>query len=197
MIYLELEETDLFKVLKQIVFPLAACFLAELVYRDAMLEFSKDSVPEMQDDFDNDGPNQFQETIVWLGSIKVLLVLLTVAFMCMDKASSMYLWSMSILVYYSANILESLYAQQRLYMMTDDVKTTLCYTGFGNPSDEAALNCFIHVSLFLHANNKDLSSVMKGPLLRRIITFTWPVAGVAFLGTQMFAQVMQGVNAFN
>ncbi len=65
----------------------------------------------MQEDFaQEDGPNQFFETIVWLGTIRVLLVLLTVTFMWMDKASSMYIWSMSLLVYYAANILESLYA---------------------------------------------------------------------------------------
>ena len=94
------------------------------------------------------------ETVVVLGSVKALLLVLTCSFMCMDKASSMYLWSASFFVYYLANILESLYAQQRLYMITSEVKTSLCFTGFGNPSDETTLNWFLHTSLFMHVSSR-------------------------------------------
>ncbi len=82
-------------------------------------------------------------------------------------------------------------------MMTDDVKSTLCYTGFGNPSDEATLNCFIHVTLFLHAVDRDMNTFYRRPLLRRIITYAWPILAIAFLSTQMFALVALGANSFN
>lgn len=36
-------------------------------------------------------------------------------------------------------------------MIESDVKTTLCFTGFGNPSDEVLMNFFVHITLFLHA----------------------------------------------
>ena len=185
-------------MLKQIVLPLSAVFLLELVYRKAMLEVSKESVPEMQDDFETvDGLNEFFTTVVWLGSVRVLLMLLTVTFMLMDKASSMYLWSMSFIVYYLANILESVYAQQRLYMITDEVKSTLCYTGFGNPSEEAVVNWFIHTTLFLHAVDRDASYFHRKPVLRKFITYAWPILGCAFLSLMMFALVTLGANSFN
>ena len=88
--------------------------------------------------------------IVLKSSKAVLLLLLACTFMAVDKATSMYLWSSSFFVFYLANILESLYAQQRLYMINSDVKSTLCFTGFGNPAEEVTLNWFVHTSLFMH-----------------------------------------------
>ena len=109
-------------------------------------------MPELQQDFeDDDSTNNFLEWVVFLGQTKTLCLILTLAFMMMDKASSLYIWSTSITMYFFANILESLYAEQRLYMLTSEVKTDLCSTGFGNPSDEVLLNCFVHISFFLHA----------------------------------------------
>lgn len=112
MIYLELSEVGFFEIFKGIILPLLTVFGLEIVYRSTLLEMSKSSVPEMQDDFeDADGVNEFFEWIVWLGGTKALCLLLTLSFMMMDKASSMYLWSTSIAMYFFANILESLYAQ--------------------------------------------------------------------------------------
>ena len=92
--------------------PLAAVFLLELLYRNTLLDLSKSSVPEMQEDFDReDGVNDFFEWLVWLGSTKSLCLILTLSFMMMDKASSLYLWSTSITMYFFGNILESLYAE--------------------------------------------------------------------------------------
>ena len=84
-----------------------------------LLELSKDSVPEMQDDFQ--GADELLKTIVMAGSLEVLLLVLTCTFMLLDKATSMYLWSSSFFVYYFANVLESLYAEHRLYMQTSEI----------------------------------------------------------------------------
>lgn len=111
MIYLELYEVGFFEIFKGIILPLAIVFLLELAYRKMMLEISKSSVPEMQEDFEGaDGINDFFEWLVWLGGTKSLCLILTLSFMMMDKASSLYLWSTSITMYYLGNILESLYA---------------------------------------------------------------------------------------
>jgi len=40
-------------------------------------------------------------------------------------------------------------------MLTSDVKTTLCYTGFGNPSEEVLMNWFVHVTLFMHVVDRN------------------------------------------
>ena len=151
MIYLELQEIGFFDVFRGVILPLALVFLAELAYRDMMMEISKSSVPEMQDDLE--GADTFKlmlEEIVLMSSKSVLLLLLACSFMAVDKATSMYLWSSSFFVFYLANILESLYSQQRLYMVNSDIKTTLCFTGFGNPAEEVTLNWFVHISLFMH-----------------------------------------------
>ena len=92
--------------------PLLAVFIFEMAYRGMMLNISKDSVPGIQESLkDSDGIIEFFEIIVEMGSVKALCGLLMVAFMVMDKASSMYLWSCSFFMYYLANILESLYSQ--------------------------------------------------------------------------------------
>ena len=56
----------------------------------------------MQEDYE--GMNLFFEWMVWLGGIKILCLLITLSFVVMDKASSMYLWSASIAMYYMTNI---------------------------------------------------------------------------------------------
>lgn len=117
--------------------------------------------------------------------------------MCMDKASSMYLWSTSFFVYYLANVLESLYAQQRLYMITGDVKTTLCFTGFGNPSEEVMTNWFVHTTLFMHAVDRNEYEFHRRPLFSKCVRCAWPVFGISLLSLHAFALVALGANAFN
>lgn len=151
MIYLELQEIGFFDIFKGVVLPLLLVFGAELIYGTLLLEVSKSSVPEMQEDMEGaNSLNGFLEFMVIAGSLGAMLFVLSCSFVLLDKATSMYLWSTSFFIYYLANILESLYAEQRLYMITSDVKTTLCFTGFGNPSDEVMCNWFLHTTLFMH-----------------------------------------------
>ena len=97
---------------KGVILPLTLVFLLELAYRSILLSISKQSVPELQDDFkEADGFNDFLEVVIALGSTEVQLLLLTIAFMLIDKASSMYLWASSFMMYYIVNILQSLYAE--------------------------------------------------------------------------------------
>lgn len=131
------------------------------------------------------------------GSLKALLLVLTCSFMVLDKATSMYLWSSTFFVYYLANILESMYAEQRLYMLTSEVKSSLCYTGFGNPSDDVLCNWFIHVTLFMHVVDRNEHEFHRRPVLRRCVQFAWPIFGIAFLSTHMFALVVLGANSYN
>jgi len=106
MIYVDLQEVGLFEVFKGVIAPLLIVFLLELAYRDILMEISKDSVPDLQDNFsDADGPKDFLEVVVVAGSMKALLLIMCVAFVCMDKASAMYLWSSTYCVYFLANIL--------------------------------------------------------------------------------------------
>ena len=153
----------------------------------------------MQEGFErnDDGLNEFFEWLVWLGGTKSLCLILTLSFMMMDKASSLYLWSTSITMYFFGNILESLYAEQRLYMMTSDVKTTLCFTGFGNPSDEVLMNCFVHISLLLHALQVNEKKFQRRPALRRTIQILWPILAGLFLSLHAFGLVALGANSFN
>jgi len=92
--------------------PLLLVFGVELAYRHMMLEISKSSIPEMQDDFEGaDGLNALFETVIVMGSLKALLLVLSSSFMLLDKATSMYLWSTSFFIFYLANVLDSLYAE--------------------------------------------------------------------------------------
>ena len=47
MIYLEQQEIGFFEVFRGVILPLALVFLAEIAYRDLMMEFSISSVPEL------------------------------------------------------------------------------------------------------------------------------------------------------
>ena len=82
-------------------------------------------------------------------------------------------------------------------MITSDVKTTLCFTGFGNPSEETMLNWFVHTSLFLHAVDREEYVFRKRPVLRSLVHYVWPILGFTYLGTHMFALVALGANSFN
>ena len=83
---------------------------------------SKESVPTLQENTEgNEELKDFFIMIVHLGSTKTLVMVLTLAFMMKYNASSMYLWSTSFAVYFTANILQSLYAEQRLYMISSEV----------------------------------------------------------------------------
>ena len=198
MIYLELQEVGFFELFKQVILPLALVFLLEMVFGGIMLRISKESVPELQDDLrEIDGMNEFFEYVIWLGSTEMLLLFLSVTFMFIDKASAMYLWASTFTIYFLMNILASLYKEQRLYLLSSDVKSNLCYTGFGNPSYEVATNFFLHVSLFLHSIESDSRTFRKRPLMRKIVHVVWPTVVLAFLFSYMFALVALGANSFN
>ena len=118
--------------------------------------------------------------------------------MVMEKAASLYLWTATFAMYHLANVLESMYAQQRLYMMTSDVKSDLCFNGFGNPSDETAMNWFVHTTLYLLCLQKLTEKFFESrQFLRGCVSYAWPVFGVAYLCLHMFALVLLGANAFN
>ena len=110
MIYLDLYEVGPYEVFKGVILPLVAVFGFELIYRSLMLEISKDSVPKMQENLENDGFMELFELVIYLGGTRVLCLILVLSFMVMDKASSLYLWSTSFAMYFTANTLESLYA---------------------------------------------------------------------------------------
>ena len=82
-------------------------------------------------------------------------------------------------------------------MITSDVKTDICYTGFGNPSDEVTMNFFIHTALFMHGVDRSAHEFRKRPGFRRIVYFAWPILGLTFLFCHMFAMVALGANSFN
>lgn len=145
----------------------------------------------------SDNIQDFFTLILAMGTTKSLLFLLIVAFVAMDKASSLYVWSTSFAIYFLTNILESFYAEQRLYMLTSEVKTPLCYTGFGNPSDEVSLNFFIHTTLFLHAADRSDFAFRKRPAMRRCIHCAWPILAFIYLSLFMFGLVLLGANSFN
>jgi len=106
MIYLDLYEVGFFELFKGIILPLLAVFLCELIYRQALMDISKESVPTFQESMEGkDDLQSFFMTVVYMGSTKVLLLVLTIAFMAMDKASSMYLWSTSFAMYFIANVM--------------------------------------------------------------------------------------------
>ena len=111
MIYIDSSETSFIEIFKGIFLPLLAVFMVELAYRDILQDFSESSVPEMQKDLETmDTLKSLLDITIVLGSTKVLCLVLVISFMLMDKASSMYLWSTSISMYFLANILESMYA---------------------------------------------------------------------------------------
>ena len=190
MTLLKVSEVTIWKVVRWFIIPILVVFIQEIVLRDRLLAYSIKHVPQMQVDFAE--YNWFFEWMVYQGSPAVLGLILTCSFMMMDKASSMYLWSTSIMMYFLANIMKSLYAQQRLYMITDEVTSYLCFTGFGNPSSEVYMNFFVHTSLFLHAYDQN-EKFMKQYCLH----FIWPFLGLIYFGLHAFGHVVLGANSIN
>ena len=82
-------------------------------------------------------------------------------------------------------------------MIASDVQTPLCYSGFGNPSEEVLCNWFVHVTLFMHVLDRNEQFLSTRPLLRRSVQFIWPVSGISFLSAHMFSLVALGVNSYN
>lgn len=82
-------------------------------------------------------------------------------------------------------------------MITSDVKTTLCFTGFGNPADEVLMNFFVHHSLFLHAIRVNENEFKRRPNLRRCVHYAWPFMGLVYLSLHAFGLVILGVNSVN
>ena len=84
-------------------------------------------------------------------------------------------------------------------MLSSDIKTSLCFTGFGNPSDEVIMNFFVHISLFLHGalDGGNARNFRKRVTLRRCVHYVWPTFLVLFLGCHMFGMVALGANSFN
>lgn len=75
MIYLDANEVGFFDISKGIVLPLLFVFLIELAYRDMLMEISKESVPEMQENLaDSEGFTDFLEVVVIAGSIRALVL---------------------------------------------------------------------------------------------------------------------------
>ena len=83
-------------------------------------------------------------------------------------------------------------------MLTSDVKTTLCFTGFGNPSDEVVMNFFVHITLFLHgALDGNDYSFRKRTTLRKCVQIIWPTFLIIYLSIHAFGLVALGANSFN
>ena len=82
-------------------------------------------------------------------------------------------------------------------MITSDVKTTLCFTGFGNPADEVVMNFFVHMTLLLHALDVNDEKFKRRPHLRRCIKYVWPTLAMIFLSLHAFGLVALGANSFN
>lgn len=198
MIYLDLYEVGFFEIFKTIILPLLLVFILEMLYAGALMDISKQSVPTLQENMEgNEDLQQFFEAVISMGSSRALLLILTIAFVAMDKASSLYLWSTTFAIYYVANLMETLYSEQRLYMITSDVKTPLCFTGFGNPSDEVVVNFFVHTTLFLHVADRSDFAYRKRQTLRRCIHCLWPFLAITYLSLFMFGLVLLGANSFN
>jgi len=82
-------------------------------------------------------------------------------------------------------------------MITSEVKTSLCFTGFGNPTDEVMTNWFVHLTLFLHAIDRREYETSQRSLQLKCILFLWPLVAIAFLSLHMFALVALGANSYN
>ena len=76
--------------------------------------------------------------------------------------------------------------------MTSEVKSPLCFTGFGNPSDEVVMNVFVHTSLFLHA-----IEVNEKQLKRMCLNYLWPLLASIYLSLNAFGLVVLGSNSIN
>jgi len=82
-------------------------------------------------------------------------------------------------------------------MITSEVKTSLCFTGYGNPSDEVTLNFFVHTSLFLHATDRSDFAIRRRPVLRSFVNCVWPFLAIGYLSLHMFGLVLLGANSLN
>mmetsp|Transcript_8341 Transcript_8341/g.11541 ORF Transcript_8341/g.11541 Transcript_8341/m.11541 type:complete len:85 (-) Transcript_8341:945-1199(-) len=67
------------------------------------------------------------------------------------KPAALYLFCGIAFANYTMNQLKSLYGEPRPYWVSDEIWAEKCGTGFGNPSGHMLNNCFLWVSLYMHA----------------------------------------------
>ena len=106
----------LFDVIISIVLPICLVFGFEVLYRDPLLDVSRSSVPELQDDLKGSGTATLLSWIGFFGSFEALIVYLIICFNILEKPNALYLVSSMASVYWMVHQIKSYYREERLYL---------------------------------------------------------------------------------
>ena len=132
---------------KHILLPLAILFVTELFYREPLWQQTLEEVPVMQE---KKKLYKFFHTITTMGNFYSFFLIYALCFNLMPRPAAMYIICASTFVHYLNNEMKSIYNQERPYWVNQDIKSSACLTGLGNPSGHMMGNVFIYVSLYLH-----------------------------------------------
>ena len=176
--------------------PLCLVFGLEMLYREPLLDVSRRSVPQVQENFAGTGTERLLTVIGTLGSYEAILCYLAVCFNVLDRPTSLYLFTSMASVYYIVHCMKSYYKEQRLYLQDNEVQSTECDTGYENPSGIVTVNMFFWFSLFLHTFYREEVDEDR-PILRSVALAVSSIGGLTFMILLGLSRVFLGGNAYN
>ena len=141
----------------------------------------------------------FFTMITNLGTPMVSLLLYIVCFNLMPKPAALYFWCGMGTVLYLDNELKSIYAEKRPYWVTDDINSTHCMLGFGNPSGHMLNTTYFWLTLYLHCYHEVgvKAARMSVFCTAYIIKMAATCIGISLIIFMAFSRVYLGVHSIN
>mmetsp|Transcript_21617 Transcript_21617/g.28936 ORF Transcript_21617/g.28936 Transcript_21617/m.28936 type:complete len:102 (+) Transcript_21617:172-477(+) len=93
---------------------------------------------------------KFFTIITAIGTAPLTILFYIVSINLMPKPAALYLWCSMAFVGYLTNCLQSFYAEDRPYWVSDEIVANECMLGFGNPSGLMLNNVFFWFTMYLH-----------------------------------------------
>lgn len=127
------------------------------------------------------------------------LVGAAIVFNLVPKPAALFIFSAYYLMDFVKNLFKSWYAEPRPYWISNDITSSKCWTGFGNPSGHMCGTVFVLFTLFFHKYNeigikKERMSVM---CTGYIIKMALMASGSVFMIFMAFSRVYLGAHSYN
>jgi membrane-associated phospholipid phosphatase len=142
----------------------------------------------------------FFELISMFGEGVVPVFVLCVMFNLTHKMSMLYMWSaFGLVAYLNSSIFKALYAQPRPYMVSMDIKPSVCRPDFGNPSGHCMVSSFFWITCYLHqyyevgVKRQRMAVFCTAYIIKMVAT----VALIVFLMFLALSRVFLGEHSYN
>ena len=91
---------------------------------------------------------------------------MVIIFNAVAKPAALYMFTGVVFANYTMNQLKSIYGEPRPYWVSDEIVSSQCHAGFGNPSGHMLNNVYLWITLYLHVFNDVIRS--GEPLNRQV-----------------------------